>query len=125
MSHFCKIVALLAIAGSCCIQQGGTDLRGISALKLWRVCQLSDTLPTATGPAIFAGLGSWAYQWTNVVGLGAGCYSSLHLLKCQVGWLSSLLVLPVAQQWHLSYYSLGAFMVQLTIEFEICQHRRM
>ena len=87
-------------------------------LRTQTLAGLSDTLPTATGPVIFAGLGSWAYQWTDVVGLVAGCYCSLHLLKCCVGWLSSLLVLPVAQQWHLSYYYLGAFMVQLTIEFD-------
>ena len=56
---------------------------------------LTVTLPT--GPEVFAGLGGWAYCWTNVVGLGAGRYCSLHLLKCQDGWLASLLALPMAR----------------------------
>jgi hypothetical protein len=56
---------------------------------------LTVTLPT--GSEVFAELGGWAYCWTDVVGLGAGRYCSLHLLKCQDGWLASLLALPMAR----------------------------
>ena len=55
---------------------------------------LTVTLPT--GPEVFAGLGGWAYCRTNVVGLGAGRYSPLHLLKRRDGLLASLLALPMA-----------------------------
>ncbi len=49
------------------------------------------TLTLPTGPEVFSGLGGWAYCWTNVVGLGAGRYCSLHLLECQDGWLASFI----------------------------------
>ncbi len=94
------IVAWLTAAGDRCIQQSGISIREVSVhLNLieefeWWV--LTVTLPT--GPEVFAGLEGWAYCWMNVVGLGAGCYCSLHLLKCQDGWLASLLaLLPLAR----------------------------
>ena len=56
------------------------------------------TVTLFTGPEVFAGLGGWAYCWTNDVGLGVGCYCPLHrLLKCQDGWLALLLALPMAR----------------------------
>jgi hypothetical protein len=61
---------------------------------VWMVC-FDSIFPT--GPEVFPGLGSWANCWTNVVGLGAGHYCSLHLPICQDGWLAPLLALPMAQ----------------------------
>ena len=76
------------------IQEVSVHLNSIEEFEWW---VLTLTLPTPTGPKVFAGLGGWAYCWTNVVGLGAGRYCSLHLLKCQDGWLASLLALPMAR----------------------------
>ena len=93
------IVAWLAAAGDRCIQQSGISIREVSvhsnSIEEFEWWVLTVTLPT--GPEVFAGLGGWAYCWTYVVGLGAGRYCSLHLLKCQDGWLASLLALPMAR----------------------------
>ena len=94
------IVAWLTAAGDRCIQQSGISIREVSvhsnSIEEFEWWVLTVTLPT--GPEVFAGLEGWAYCWTNVVGLGAGRYCSLHLLKCQDGWLASLLaLLPMAR----------------------------
>jgi hypothetical protein len=97
--HTLVIVAWLAAAGDRCIQQSGISIREVSvhsnSIEEFEWWVLTVTLPT--GPEAFAGLGGWAYCWTDVVGLGAGRYCSLHLLKCQDGWLASLLALPMAR----------------------------
>ncbi len=93
------IVAWLAAAGDHCIQRSGISIQEVyvhsNSIEEFEWLFLTVSLPT--GPEVFAGLGGWAYCWTNVVGLGAGRYGSLHLLKCQDGWLASLLALPMAQ----------------------------
>ena len=99
--HTLVIVAWLAAAGGRCIQQSVTSIQEVSvhlnSIEEFEWWVLTLTLPTPTGPKVFAGLGGWAYCWTNVVGLGAGRYCSLHLIKCQDGWLASLLALPMAR----------------------------
>ena len=89
----------LAAAGDHCIQQSGISIQEVyvhsNSIEEFEWWILTVTLPT--GPKVFAGLGGWAHCWTNVVGLGAGRYCSFHLLKCQGGWLASLLALPMAQ----------------------------
>ncbi len=91
------IVAWLAAARGRCIQQSDISIEEVSVhsnsieeFEWW----VLTTLPT--GPEVFAGLGDWAFCWTNIVGLGAGRSCSLHLLKCQNGWMASLLALPMA-----------------------------
>jgi hypothetical protein len=94
------IVAWLAVAGDRCIEQSGISIQEVSvhsnSIEEFEWWVLTVTLPTG-GPEVFAGLRGWAYCWTNVVGLGAGCYCSLHLFKSQDGWLASLLALPMAR----------------------------
>ena len=93
------IVAWLAAAGDRCIQQSGISIREVSvhsnSIEEFEWWVLTVTLPTGT--EAFAGLGGWAYCWTDVVGVGAGRYGSLHLRKCRDGWLASLLALPMAR----------------------------
>ena len=78
------IVAWLASAGDRCIQQSGISIGEVpvhpNLIEEFEWWVLTVTLPT--GPEVFAGLGGWAYCWTNVVVLGAGRYCSpLHLLN--------------------------------------------
>ena len=97
--HTLVIVAWLAAAGGRCIQQSdiitrevSVHLNSIEEFEWW----VFDSNPSYRTRG-FCWVGGWAYCWTYVVGLGAGRYCSLHLIKCQDGWLASLLALPMAQ----------------------------
>ncbi len=99
LHHNLVIVPWLAVARDRCIQQSGISIQEVSvhlnSIEEFEWWVLTVTLPT--WPELFAGLRGWTYCWNNVVELWAGCYCSLHLLKCQDGWLVSLLTLPMTR----------------------------
>jgi len=83
LHHTLVIVAWLAVAGDRCIQQSGISIQEVSvhsnSIEEFEWWVLTVTLPTSTGPDVFAGLGGWAYCWTNVVGLLDGTVHSTCL----------------------------------------------